>query len=427
MKNFLKYLPLAAMLAFASPAFAQISPSSNMLCPSPFATYVGEGGKTFTANAQGQILAVGGRDVNDMQALGCKTYGATYVSANADPTTSNDNTQGFVIGSLWVDSTGPKSWIATSVGTGTALWEQYAIGTTQSTVITAGASGTAGSFVLYPATAAYGYLTLTNTGNVGAYNTILNLAAQGQASTITIPDPGAATASLVETKGTQTISGNLTLSGANSVTGAMTFTNSDLIELGSSTGYTTITSANAGASNYTLTLPAVTDTVATLGTAQSFTAAETIGTGGSLVAKVSGVTTDLNPAFSTTILGNPVSKTTVGTCTVASVNAGTCIPLVGVSGRTISVTNFDIVATGSAATCTGVLLEDTNSAPVVIATLAAGTLTNLAHNLPLTATLGVGFGGGSGLTTAKGVQIIVNGSNCTTTTAFGYAITYTVQ
>jgi hypothetical protein len=44
-------------------------------------------------------------------------------------------------------------------------------------------------------------------------------------------------------------------------------TNSDICLLGSSTGCTTLTSANAGASNYTLTLPAVTDTLATLGTA----------------------------------------------------------------------------------------------------------------------------------------------------------------
>lgn len=46
-------------------------------------------------------------------------------------------------------------------------------------------------------------------------------------------------------------------------TGAQTFANSNIILLGSSTGGTTLTSANAGASNYTLTLPALTATVAT--------------------------------------------------------------------------------------------------------------------------------------------------------------------
>jgi hypothetical protein len=49
----------------------------------------------------------------------------------------------------------------------------------------------------------------------------------------------------------------------------------EFLLLGSSTGYTTIDSANASSSNYTLTLPAVTDTVATIGTAQTWTAAQT--------------------------------------------------------------------------------------------------------------------------------------------------------
>jgi hypothetical protein len=50
-------------------------------------------------------------------------------------------------------------------------------------------------------------------------------------------------------------------------TAVQTYTNSDIKLLGSSTGATTFTSANAGASNFTLTFPAVTDTLATLGTA----------------------------------------------------------------------------------------------------------------------------------------------------------------
>lgn len=59
-------------------------------------------------------------------------------------------------------------------------------------------------------------------------------------------------------------------------TGIHTFTNSDVRLLGSSTGYTTFTSANAGASNFTLTFPALTDTLATLGTSQTFTANQEI-------------------------------------------------------------------------------------------------------------------------------------------------------
>jgi hypothetical protein len=69
-------------------------------------------------------------------------------------------------------------------------------------------------------------------------------------------------------------------SSPNSWTAAQTFTNSDIKLLGASTGATTLTSANSGASNFTLTLPAVTDTVVTLGASQTFSAPITF-TGGS--------------------------------------------------------------------------------------------------------------------------------------------------
>jgi len=58
---------------------------------------------------------------------------------------------------------------------------------------------------------------------------------------------------------------------AQSFTGLQTFAPSGVALLGSSTGYTTFASANAGASNYTLTLPAATDTVATLAATQTLT------------------------------------------------------------------------------------------------------------------------------------------------------------
>ncbi len=140
-----------------------------------------------------------------------------------------------------------------------------------------------------------------------------------------------------------------------------------------------------------------------------------------------GATTNLRATFSAGLASNPVSLTTKGTCTVASVNADTCVILTGATSRTITVTHFDIVAAGSAATCTGVKLEDSNGSPVVVATLAAATLTSGAHNIPLTATLGVGYGAGTGLTSGASLQLDVNGSGCTTTTAFTYTVTYTVQ
>jgi hypothetical protein len=53
----------------------------------------------------------------------------------------------------------------------------------------------------------------------------------------------------------------VTVSGNNTWTGIQTFTNSLLRLLGSSTGYTTFTSLNVSASNFTLTLPAANTTV----------------------------------------------------------------------------------------------------------------------------------------------------------------------
>lgn len=68
-----------------------------------------------------------------------------------------------------------------------------------------------------------------------------------------------------------TFAGNNTYSGTGSFTAAQTFINSDLQLLGSSTGYTSFASANAGASNYTATFPAATDTIAELTQTQTLT------------------------------------------------------------------------------------------------------------------------------------------------------------
>lgn len=66
----------------------------------------------------------------------------------------------------------------------------------------------------------------------------------------------------------------VSLSGTNTWTGAQTFTNSLLKLLGSSTGKTIFTSANSSASDYTITIPAVTSTMATLA-ANTYTGLQT--------------------------------------------------------------------------------------------------------------------------------------------------------
>lgn len=63
--------------------------------------------------------------------------------------------------------------------------------------IQAGLSGTAGYLASFPATASTGSLQLVAVANTGNTVTSISNAAMGQASVISIPDPGAATASFV--------------------------------------------------------------------------------------------------------------------------------------------------------------------------------------------------------------------------------------
>jgi hypothetical protein len=68
--------------------------------------------------------------------------------------------------------------------------------------IYAGLSGTSGQLRSYPGTAANGYLALLGINAGGAFNTIISNSVMGQSSTISIPDPGAATAKFLLDTGT---------------------------------------------------------------------------------------------------------------------------------------------------------------------------------------------------------------------------------
>lgn len=66
--------------------------------------------------------------------------------------------------------------------------------------IQAGLSGTAGYFASFPGTASKGSLRLTAVANTGDTVTDISNAAMGQASTLSIPDPGASTANFIISK-----------------------------------------------------------------------------------------------------------------------------------------------------------------------------------------------------------------------------------
>ncbi len=140
------------------------------------------------------------------------------------------------------------------------------------------------------------------------------------------------------------------LNAANTWSAVQTFTNSDIALLGSSTGKTTFTSANAGASNYTLTTQAATGTVALLDVADQTVAGGANVTSLSLGTISSGTTTidcGARPlqyftnggAFT---LAAPASD---GSCLVMSTNNG--------SASTITFSGFTVgSSTGDALTTT---------------------------------------------------------------------------
>ncbi len=86
-------------------------------------------------------------------------------------------------------------------------------GGTDTPLLNLGSSGTAGTLNIFPATALKGNLQFVATNNTGNTITTITNAAMGQASVVSVPDPGNATAAFVLDHGNQTILGNKTFSG----------------------------------------------------------------------------------------------------------------------------------------------------------------------------------------------------------------------
>jgi fibronectin-binding autotransporter adhesin len=152
-------------------------------------------------------------------------------------------------------------------------------------------AGTLNATTLYESDTALGTAALANTGTNGATLGYLNgnntfSGTDNFTGTLQVGGHTVGLAGNLSTSGGFGI--NLTASGATVVTlpttgtlaalgnaqtwtALQTITNSDLCLLGSSTGCTTFTSANASATNYTLTVPAATDTLADLAGTQTLT------------------------------------------------------------------------------------------------------------------------------------------------------------
>jgi len=118
------------------------------------------------------------------------------------------------------------------------------------TNIDAGASGTAGTLDIFPTTASKGKIAITATANTNNDTLSITNAAHGQATTLTIPDGGQATASFVLTEGSQTIAGTKTFSASLAGDGQARYievsvTNAEILDL-ADTPKTLISAPGAG-------------------------------------------------------------------------------------------------------------------------------------------------------------------------------------
>jgi hypothetical protein len=140
------------------------------------------------------------------------------------------------------------------------------------TNVDAGASGTAGTVDIFPATTARGKIAIAAANSTGDTTTTITNASQSATATMTIPDTNGA-AEFVMTAAAQTITGVKTMSGANVITHAPTGLK---IQDSNASHLVTIAPGDESADR-TLSLPVLggADTVMTLGTAQTVSGVKT--------------------------------------------------------------------------------------------------------------------------------------------------------
>ncbi|MCE9567667.1 MAG: hypothetical protein K8U57_37175 [Planctomycetes bacterium] len=148
----------------------------NLLAPSAAASaaFEARSGTRYVSDAYGVINAVALGDIVDLINSGCVPLGQAGVRNNyagtTAPTTSNDSTQDYGIGSRWLDTTNKLEYICVDATATAAVWITALTSTkaTQGPVLKQGANGLCGTFTLNGATP----VTVSNT-NVAITDAII--------------------------------------------------------------------------------------------------------------------------------------------------------------------------------------------------------------------------------------------------------------
>jgi len=181
--------------------------------------------------------------------------------------------QGFIT-SLGVTTSGPG--ICQNSAAITTAYNQICLGVTSlsATLSVTNQGGASGGLTLsassYTFNGLSGCLQASNAGVISGTGSVCSGGGGGAVSSVSNSD-----GSLTILPITGSVVAALNVGNANTWNAVQTFNSNDIALLGSSSGATTFASANPGASNFTLTFPAVTATVAVLSTNQTFSATQT--------------------------------------------------------------------------------------------------------------------------------------------------------
>ena len=179
-----------------------------------------------------------------------------------------------------------------------------------------------------------------------------------------------------------------------------------------------------GTGGTTETLPATTDTLAGLGTTQTFTGGDTFT--GTLATGTGGINT-FGSVFGNTLSQNPLTQTIFFSATATQANAGVNI-LSSASGRTIIPTSgLTIMVSGTAATATSVVLECQPSHRVFVTWPIANLVDRIPVGIYASSTTVLGSALTNGCNASDSVQLSVNANNLATTTQLFINMPYVVQ